>query len=257
MLRGMGLILSAAAVTDRGLIRTNNEDSAYAGRRIVAVADGVGGAPAGELASGITIRCLTPLEHAPDPPHPDEPVASLRAAVDAANRAIHQAAESNPANEGMGTTVTALLLCVDHTGEARMGLLHVGDSRCYLYRGAKLSQITKDDTFVQSLVDHGVLSAEDARTHPRRSLVTQAVQGLGLTPACDVLRPRRGDRFLLCSDGLSDVVTDDAIGQVMSSDPDPRQCAERLVKLALAAGAPDNVTVVVADVTCEVEASPR
>jgi protein phosphatase len=244
----MSLILDAAAVSDLGLVRGNNEDSAFAGRRLVAVADGIGGMPAGELASEIAIRTLAPLEEEPDV---IDPVSRLRAAAEAANRKIREATESNPATDGMGTTITALLLAdvpSDHRGAGTIGLLHVGDSRCYLGRDGAMSQITKDDTFVQALVDQGVLSAEDARHHPRRSLVMQAVVGQDLSTTCDVLAARPGDRYLLCSDGLSDVVIDDSIARVLLSDLDPRTCGDRLVRLALDAGAPDNVTVIVADV---------
>ncbi len=244
----MSLLLDAAAVSDLGLVRGNNEDSAFAGRRLVAVADGIGGMPAGELASEIAIRTLAPLEDEPDV---IDPVSRLRAAADAANRKIREATESNPETDGMGTTITALLLAdlaADGRGAGTIGLLHVGDSRCYLGRDGDMSQVTKDDTFVQALVDQGVLSAEDARHHPRRSLVIQAVVGQDLSPTCEVLAARPRDRFLVCSDGLSDVVTDDAIARVLLSDLDPRTCGERLVRLALDAGAPDNVTVIVADV---------
>lgn len=236
----MSLILHAATVTDVGLVRTNNEDSAYVGRRVFAVADGVGGMPAGEVASALVIRALAKLD---DSAEPADPIAALREAVESANRQIRKEAEADPLSDGMGTTVTALLL----SGE-RIALLHVGDSRCYLLRGSQLSQLTRDDTFVQALVDQGLITREEARTHPRRSLVTQAVQGDEVKPVLTLLDPRAGDRLLLCSDGLSDAVTDAAIARVLGSDPDPQLCAEALVRLALSAGATDNVTVLVADV---------
>jgi protein phosphatase len=211
----MSLTLRTAVVSDPGMVRTNNEDSAHAGERLLAVADGVGGMPAGELASDIVIRV-----------------------------------QADPATEGMGTTITALLLLRDQTGAdtGMMALLHVGDSRAYLLRGGELRQLTKDDTFVQSLVDQGLITADEARNHPQRSLITRAVQGQHVAPTTRMLPVQAGDRYLLCSDGLSDVVTDEAIGQAMQSYPDLRQCAEQLVKLALQAGAPDNVTAVLADV---------
>jgi len=236
----MSLILRAAAVTDVGLVRTNNEDSAHAGRRLIAVADGIGGLPAGEFASDIVMRALAPLE---DAPAGDDPLAELTGAVYAANRQIREMTESTSGRDGMGTTVTALLL----SGED-LGMFHVGDSRAYLLRDDELTQVTKDDTFVQSLVDQGLLTRDEARRHPQRSLVTQALQGQPFTPTSEVLRPRAGDRYLLCSDGLSDYVDDEAIGRCLSSSTDPQHSAEALVKLAIDAGAPDNVTVVVADV---------
>jgi serine/threonine protein phosphatase PrpC len=234
----MTLILRAATATDVGRVRTNNEDSAFAGRRLVVVADGIGGLPAGELASDIAIRALAPLDQA----ELDDPLPSLRRAVEAANRRIMEIAERDPATEGMGTTVTALLLA-----GSGLGLAHVGDSRAYRLRGGVLSQVTKDDTFVQTLVDEGYLTPADARVHPRRSLVTQAVQGHDFTGTYELLTPRAGDRFLICSDGLSDVVSDEEITAHLRGHPDRRRCAEALVAAALAAGGPDNVTVIVAD----------
>jgi PPM family protein phosphatase len=237
----MSLTLRTATASDPGLVRTNNEDSAHAGGRLLAVADGVGGMPAGELASDIVIRALAPL--AESQASGDDLLRALRAAVDDANRQIREASEADPATDGMGTTVTALVLAGD-----QLALLHVGDSRAYLLRDGELRQLTKDDTFVQSLVDQGVLTPEEARNHPQRSLITRAVQGQHVAPTTRMLPVQPGDRYLLCSDGLSDVVTAEAIGQTMRSYADRRQCVEQLVKLALQAGAPDNVTAVLADV---------
>jgi protein phosphatase len=236
----MSLIFHAVVATNVGLVRNNNEDSAYAGRNLVAVADGIGGLPAGELASEIVISALRALDQ---PAHIDDPAGLLKLAVEAANRRIRQVAEADAARDGMGTTVTALLL----QGNL-LGLAHVGDSRCYLYRDGALTQVTKDDTFVQTLVDGGMLRPEDVRFHPRRSLVTQALQGHDYVATVETLTPKPGDRYLLCSDGLSDVVTDDAIGAVLGRGAEPSLSAAELIKLALAAGAPDNVTVVIADV---------
>lgn len=236
----MSLTLSAAAITDLGPVRTNNEDSAHAGHRLIAVADGVAGLPAGELASDIVIRTLATLEEESDA---HRPLPQLREALDAANQQIREAAAADPAHEGMGTTLTAMLLAGD-----QLALLHVGDSRGYRFRDGALAQLTKDDTYVQSLVDQGMLTPEEARDHPQRSLVTQVVQGQHLTPTCAVLTPHPGDRYVLCSDGLSDAIPDDAIASALGSYPDPHECAACLVKLALQAGARDNVTVVVADV---------
>jgi protein phosphatase len=236
----MTLILRTAVVSDPGLIRDNNEDSVHAGQRLLAVADGMGGMPAGDVASEIMMRALVGLDEGPETA---EPLAALHAAVEDGNRQIGEAAEADPAREGMGTTVTALLL----SGE-QFGLLHVGDSRAYLLRDGALSQLTKDDTFVQSLVDRGMLTPEEARSHPRRSLVTQAVQGHRLEPAYSTLDLLVGDRFLLCSDGLSDIITDETIAECLVTHADRQQCAEQLVKLALQAGAPDNVTVIIADI---------
>jgi serine/threonine protein phosphatase PrpC len=239
----MSFILRAAVVSDIGLVRTNNEDSAHAGRRLLVLADGIGGMPAGELASDIVVQTLAALDHGPST---DDALSALRLAAEAANRKILQVSESDPANDGMGTTATAVLLSGD-----QLALLHVGDSRGYLVRNGELSQLTKDHTFVQSLVDQGLLTPEEARHHPRRSIVTQALQGLEYEPTLTCQPAQLGDRLLLCSDGLSDFISDDAIGDTLGSYSDLKQCAEQLVKLALDAGSTDNVTVVVADVASD------
>ncbi len=236
----MSLRLATAVVSDLGLIRSNNEDAAFTGQRLLAVADGIGGAPAGEVASEIVIGALRTLDDAPDNGDAEE---ALRSALADANRQIAEAAEADPARQGMGTTVTALLV----TGD-RLALLHVGDSRGYLLRAGGLVRLTRDDTFVQELVDRGLLSVEDARDHPQRSIITQSVQGGEFTATVNLLDPQTGDRYLLCSDGLSDYVTDGSIEQALALCPEPQLCAEHLVRLALRAGAPDNVTVVVCDV---------
>jgi serine/threonine protein phosphatase PrpC len=237
----MSLLLRAAAASDLGLVRTNNEDSVFAGARLLVVADGMGGLPAGELASDLAIGAMLVLEEQPERGDPRE---RMLAAFEAANELILAAVEAEPANEGMGTTLTALLLA----GDRGLGLLHAGDSRCYLLRDGELRQVTRDDTFVQALVDEGVLTPQEARRHPRRSLITRALQGFPVTPTCELLTPRGGDRYLLCSDGLSDYVEDGPIGNVLASCVDPGECVDRLVKLTLSAGAPDNVSVVVADI---------
>jgi PPM family protein phosphatase len=235
----MSVILRAVAVSDRGKARENNEDAVHAGQRLVAVADGVGGGPSGEVASEIVIRTLAAL----DAERPEVPAQALRAAVDAANRGIREAIEADPSLDGMGTTLTAML--ADGDG---LDLVHVGDSRAYAWRDGALTQLTRDDTYVQGLVDKGVISPAEARAHPQRALVTQAVHGAGIRPSYVVVKPRRGDRFLLCSDGLSDYVDEEAIATTLREQPDLRRCADELVALALAAGAPDNVSVILADV---------
>lgn len=235
----MNLIMRAALVSDTGLLRDNNEDAAYAGTRLVAVADGMGGLPAGEVASDMVVRALAPL----DAPLPGTGIdRALRDAVIGANRQIAEATRADPGNAGMGTTVTAMALAGDE-----LFVVHIGDSRGFLLRDGELSQVTRDDTLVQELVDRGALTAEQAWHHPQRSLVTNAVQGCELTPAIALLTARVGDRLLLCSDGLSDVVPAEAIRSTLVLYAEPPECAEQLVKLAHRAGAPDNVTVVVAD----------
>jgi PPM family protein phosphatase len=236
----MSLLLRAVTRTDLGLRRETNEDDAYAGPGLVAVADGVGGLPAGELASRAAISTLSSLDGAP--PGGDV-LATLRAVVDAASASIAELVAADPALTGMGTTLTAMWLVDD-----RIAMVHIGDSRGYLHRGGELSQITRDDSYVQMLLDSGAITPEQARVHPQRSLVSQVLQARPAQPTYTMLRPDPGDRLLLCSDGLSDVVTDEQIGQVLRDHPEPDECAAELVKLALAAGGPDNVTVVLAEV---------
>lgn len=230
----MSLTLRAAAESDRGKIRENNEDAVYAGAHLVAVADGVGGGPSGEVASEIVVKSLAAMDAAPPP-------AALVDAVAAANERIRQAIAEKPELEGMGTTLTALLVRGD-----RMELAHIGDSRAYRWRDGSLTQLSRDDTFVQGLVDQGLISTVEARNHPQRSLVTQAMHGAGMEPTYLSVEPAQGDRFLLCSDGLTDYVEMDPIARALAEHVDPARCAQELVQLALAAGAPDNVTVVVA-----------
>ncbi|HWG99913.1 MAG TPA: protein phosphatase 2C domain-containing protein [Pilimelia sp.] len=236
----MTLILRSATVSDLGLVRSNNEDAGYAGRRLLAVADGIGGGPAGEWASELVIRTVVTAE---DAPAEAEPAAALLAALTTANELIRAAVEGDPALNGSGTTLTALLL----SGE-RLGLLHVGDSRAYLLREGSLRRLTTDDTFVQLLMERGALTAEEARRHPQRSVVIRAVQGRELEATAAELSARLGDRYLVCSDGLSDVVSDELLARTLADHDDPRQCAEQLVRLAVDAGGPDNVTVVIGDV---------
>ncbi|GGF16047.1 PP2C family protein-serine/threonine phosphatase [Williamsia phyllosphaerae] len=236
----MTLVLRYIARSDRGLVRSNNEDSVYAGARLLALADGMGGHAAGEVASQLVIEALQPLDD-------DEPGGDLLGKLDDAirsgNAAIADQVEQSPELEGMGTTLTAILFAGN-----RLGLCHIGDSRGYLLRDGQLTQITRDDTFVQTLVEEGRITAEQAHTHPQRSLIMRALTGTEVEPTLTVRESRDGDRYLLCSDGLSDVVTEETIADTLSSVADHGECADRLIELALRGGGPDNVTVVVADV---------
>ena len=239
----MGFVLRATVASDKGLVRDNNEDAVLAGDRLLVVADGMGGLPAGEEASALLVRHLTPVD---DLPADGEPLHQLVEALTAANDAIRAAAAESEERYGMGTTVTAVLLDGD-----RLAVLNVGDSRTYRLRDGELTQLTRDDTYVQALVDQGVLTPEDARRHPQRALVTAAVQGGDLRPAGRVVLPEPADRLLLCSDGLSDYVADEVIAATLRSYPDRETCAAELVKRTLEAGAPDNVTVIVADLEAD------
>jgi protein phosphatase len=236
----MSLTLRYAAASDVGLRRDGNEDSAYAGPRLLAVADGVGGAAAGEVASSVTIAHLAELDE--DVPGSDL-LGALQEKATSANEELQALVDDNQALDGMSTTLTALLW-----DGARLGLAHIGDSRGYLYRDGQLHRITHDHTLVQSLVDEGRLSPEEANVHPQRSLIMRALDGRA-EPELDLSmrEARPGDRYLLCSDGLSDVVSEDTIRDTLAL-PDPQQVVDRLIELALRGGGPDNVTCVVAEV---------
>ncbi|GAB4101285.1 protein phosphatase 2C domain-containing protein [Micromonospora taraxaci] len=241
----MTLKLRSVGTSDRGLIRSGNQDALHAGTWLVAVADGMGGMAAGDLASALTIDAVAPLDvETPE----DALVAALEGAIALATSRIRQAVAEDPERQGMGTTLTALLFA--RTGSC-LALAHVGDSRAYLFREGVLKQVTRDDTFVQMLVDQGVITPDQASSHPRRAVVTQALQGDEVSPSYATMVPRAGDRWLLCSDGLSNVVRPDTLTEVLSGYPDRSECVGKLIDLALHAGAPDNVTVAVADVSEE------
>jgi protein phosphatase len=246
----MTLTMRYAARSDRGLIRHGNQDSVYAGPRLLAVADGMGGMAAGDVASNIVIAALAHLD---EDVSSSAPLDSLRVAVETANQQIREAVDQNPAMEGMGTTLTGVLF-----GGNKIGLVHIGDSRAYLLRDAELTQITRDDTYVQLLIDEGRITEVEANSHPQKSLLMRALDGRDTDPEYSLRQVVAGDRYLLCSDGLSGVVTNETIAATMREYSDPHQCADRLVQLALRAGGPDNITVIIADFTDAdiVEAAP-
>ena len=237
----MTLHLRWAAVTDRGHIRSSNQDCFHAGSRLLVVADGMGGMAAGDVASAIAVEAMKPLDV---PIENDQQMAALHKALEVANGRIADTVAADPALQGMGTTLTAMVFSGD-----RAALAHVGDSRAYLLRDGVLNQLTKDDTYVQMLVDQGLIAPEEAGSHPRRAVVTQALQGEPVSPSYVVVEPRPGDRWLLCSDGLTTVVSTETICAQLLAHRDPQQCAEQLLDLALRGGGPDNITVIVADLT--------
>ncbi|HLK02135.1 MAG TPA: PP2C family serine/threonine-protein phosphatase [Streptosporangiaceae bacterium] len=238
----MTLALRYAVRSDVGLLREGNEDSAYAGPRLLAVADGMGGHAAGEVASAVTIGALSELDRRP--PGPDMR-AELSSAVAAANMRLQQIVMANPAVEGMGTTLTAVLWSPD--GHA--AVCHIGDSRGYLLRDGELYQITHDHTLVQSLIDEGRITEDDASTHPQRSLILRAIDGRTVAePDLSEHEARAGDRYLICSDGLSSVVSAETLRDTLAGTQDPEACCRQLIDLALRGGGPDNITCIVADV---------
>ncbi|MFM8239135.1 MAG: PP2C family protein-serine/threonine phosphatase, partial [Actinomycetota bacterium] len=241
----MALALRYAARSDVGMVRRENEDSGYASPWLLVVADGMGGHAAGELASATAVATLAEVVDGGG--DPGETLASLAAGVHAAGVSIGQVVIDNPDLVGMGTTTTALSF-IDEGSTARVAVVHVGDSRGYLLRGGDLTRITHDHTYVQTLIDAGRISEDEAAVHPRRSLIMRAIDGLQpADPDLSVIEARAGDRFLLCSDGLTGVVSDEELRTILR-ETEPTATVIALVDLALARGAPDNVTVVVADV---------
>jgi protein phosphatase len=221
-------------------VRPNNEDAFFAGPRLLAVADGVGGHAAGEVASATIIDALSPLGDS-EPGY--DLVGRLLEAVVTGNAAIARRVADDPRLQGMSTTLTAILFAGD-----RYCLLNIGDSRTYLLRDGALEQLTRDDSYVQLLVDEGHITQEAAAGHPQRNLVLQALTGEEvMEPTMTVREARAGDRFMLCSDGLSDVVGRDTLAATLEQG-DPQESVARLVALALENHTRDNVTAIVADV---------
>jgi PPM family protein phosphatase len=230
-----------AARSDVGMLREGNEDSAYAGARLLVVADGMGGHVGGEIASAAAVETLRKLDT--DVPAP-ELLAALERAVKEANDRLHTIVEGKPSLQGMGTTLTAMLWSGSH-----VALVHIGDSRAYLLRNGELFQITHDHTLVQSLVDQGRITLDEAASHPQRSLLLRALDGRGeVDPDLALREAQVSDRYLLCSDGLSGVVSAETIHQVLSAQPEPLGAIKQLIDLANRSGGPDNITCVVADV---------
>ncbi len=237
----MTLALRYAVRSDVGLLREGNEDSAYASPRLLAVADGMGGHAAGEVASAVAIASVAALDGGSQS---GDPLGALKEAVHSAADTLHKMASADPAVEGMGTTLTAMLWVPQ--GYA---LCHIGDSRGYMLRDGELYQITHDHSLVQSLVDEGKISAEEAATHPQRSLILRALDGRGeAEPDLSMRQAVTGDRYLLCSDGLSDVVSAETLHHTLSTIPSLDDVTVQLIELAIRGGGPDNITVVVADV---------
>ena len=227
------LAIRYAARSDIGRHRDRNQDTAYAGRRLLAVADGMGAG--GEAASAAVIEALKPLEAA-------LPAGNLLNAMEDAVRQVGVAlADADP---GTGTTLTAMLW-----SGSQLALVHVGDTRAYLLRAGELFQITHDHSVVQALLDAGKITPEEAESHPQRSLLLRAIAGDGATdPDVSLHDAQAGDRYLLCSDGLTTVVSPGVIRDTLTASGDPEQVVGRLIDLANEAGGPDNIACVVADV---------
>ena len=238
----MAIALRYAARSHVGLVRANNQDSAYAGPHLLVVCDGMGGHAGGDVASSLAIGELAPLDgesHGPDAG------AHLTAAITQAHHMLLDRVDEEPALAGMGTTVTALL-----RSGSKFALAHLGDSRAYLLRAGAIVQLTKDHTFVQTLVDEGRLTPFEAEHHPQRSVLMRVLSDVvdDVEPDLSMREAKIGDRYLLCSDGLSGVVSLETLHDTLADQEDPEATCDTLVQLALRAGAPDNVTCIVADV---------
>jgi PPM family protein phosphatase len=230
----------AAARSDVGAVRQNNEDFVFAGQNLIAVADGVGGNVFGEVASEVVVAAISYLE---DRVYVKDPGDEVREAASYANDRLARAIETDHGLSGMASTLTALRL----DGSTVM-VLHVGDSRAYLLRDGECSRLTRDDTLVQELVDMGEITEAEAMRHPARSVVSQALDGgAAVRPHVGTFPAVSGDRYLVCSDGLTDYVDESPIAEVLAETEDLSSCCGALIDAALAAGAPDNVSCVVAD----------
>src|SRR6478752_6434620 len=238
------LRLDFAAISDVGRVRKDNQDSGYAGPWLLAVCDGVGGAARGDIASSTAIHQLRKL----DEPPTEDLLGQVAGALHRAHDRIGELVDEDPALNGTSTTATLALF--DGT---RLGLGHVGDSRAYLYREGEITQLTKDHTFVQSLIDEGRITEDEARTHPHRNLILRAVDGVHETdPDLFYIELAPGDRLLLCSDGASGVLDHDRLTDILGTGSVDYAVVE-LIRASLDAGSSDNVTCVVADVVAQPE----
>ena len=233
----------STAVSHVGKIRANNQDSGYAGTQLFVVADGMGGHAGGDVASAIALKRV--MEADRQFASAADAEFALQSALSAANTMLAETVFEHPELTGMGTTVSAIL-----RSGSQIAIAHIGDSRIYLLRDGTLKQITADHTFVQRLVDSGRITPEEAAVHPRRSVLMRVLGDVDAAPEIDttVFDVLAGDRWLLCSDGLSSYVSDDKIAQALKSLPAVKDAADRLVKESLDQGAPDNVTVVIVDI---------
>ncbi len=244
---------TSVAVSHVGRIRANNQDSGYAGTQLFVVADGMGGHAGGDVASAIALKRV--MEADKEYASANDAEFALHASLIAANSILAETVFEHPELTGMGTTVSAIL----RSGN-ELAIAHIGDSRIYLLRNGSLKQITADHTFVQRLVDSGRITQEEAAVHPRRSVLMRVLGDVDASPEIDttVHDVLPGDRWLLCSDGLSSYVSDEKIEVVLTGLANTGQAADRLVKESLDQGAPDNVTVVLVDIddTPDSSASP-
>ncbi|WP_349643196.1 PP2C family serine/threonine-protein phosphatase [Arthrobacter sp. zg-Y1143] len=238
----MALVLRYAARSDVGMVRFKNDDSAYVGRYLAVVADGMGGHAGGNVASASTVLDLVHLDSRVQE---DEPLTVLADEIQAANSLLSELVTTSPQLSGMGTTVTALLL-----HDRRLALAHIGDSRAYRLKNGEFSQVSIDHTFVQRLIDEGRLRPEEAEVHPHKNVLMRVLGDVDASPELDLATfdVEPGERWLLCSDGLTAVLRDSDIEGVLRGTSNLQQCVDTLVELTLAGGSPDNVTVAVIEI---------
>ncbi len=234
---------TSAAVSHVGKIRSNNQDSGYLGTHLFLVADGMGGHAGGDVASAIAAKRVAEADR--EYATVEDAQVALQSALIAANSLLAETVFEHSELTGMGTTVSGILRVGD-----RFAFAHIGDSRVYRFRGGELTQMSADHTFVQRLVDSGRITAEEAAVHPRRSVLMRVLGDVDAAPEIDIdaFDAQPGDRWLLCSDGLSSYVTEEKIAAILGTIRSAQGAADRLVKESLDHGAPDNVTVVLADV---------
>jgi serine/threonine protein phosphatase PrpC len=240
----MAIALRYAARSDVGLVRSNNQDSGFAGPSLLIIADGMGGHAGGDIASSMAVGEMAPLN---DMEHGyDAALDELHESLQHVQRELEHRVVEEPALSGMGTTVTALLM----VGGGQLAMAHIGDSRAYCLHNGRLDQITRDHTFVQRLVDDGRITLAEAEQHPQRSVLMRVLSDVmdDVDPDLAMIDPQVGDRYLLCSDGLSGVVSFETLEETLAFGKDPASTCDQLVQLALRSGAPDNVTCIVADV---------
>lgn len=238
----MALALRFAARSDVGMVRSKNDDSAYTGRFLAVVADGMGGHAGGNVASASTVLDLVHLDH---DRHDGDAAVHLADEIQAANSLLSELVSANPQLAGMGTTVTAILLEGDH-----LRLAHIGDSRAYRLKDGVFGQITRDHTFVQRLIDEGRLRPEEADVHPHKNVLMRVLGDVDASPELDLesFDAAPGERWLLCSDGLNAVVNERTVEEVVRGTEDLRECVNTLVELTLAGGSPDNITIAMVEV---------
>ena len=246
-------IFETSARSAIGLVRQGNEDSGFVSPQLIAVADGMGGHAAGEVASRIAVEVLQSLTSALISTEIDEDSVEdlLMHSLHSIDSEISVVTDEDLDKRGMGTTLTALLI-----RDKYISLLHVGDSRCYRLRGNTLEQLSNDHTVIQELLDQGAISPAEAVEHPQRSMLTQALRGDGdVTPVLQMYEIKKGDRYLLCSDGLSGVLTEKEI-KIGLKKSDKDEAVKFLVDATYVNGAPDNVTVLIADISDEAKTKP-